>query len=88
MLKENDWIEYDAEKGWHYVMEEANTIGLIKDLFDDIADVVEYLKHKEKKRDLRMKLNKTIRRLRALNSLRAGQLVENGLYDRPLIFFR
>lgn len=38
-IKQNDWIKYSIEFGAYYTREQERTIGILKDLFDDIAEV-------------------------------------------------
>ena len=42
-IKHNDWIEYNAFLRAYYVIEDNKTIGLLSELFSDIADV--HLEH-------------------------------------------
>lgn len=48
-IRNNDWIRFDEEKGIYFAIEQNNTIGLLMELFDDIADVTPFLDYKERK---------------------------------------
>ncbi len=50
-IKQNDWINFDAVKGIYYVIERPNTLGILSELFDDIATVsLQHLDYKPKER--------------------------------------
>lgn len=46
-LLQNDWILFDTENRYYYVPEQAGTIGILHDLFDDLADVIDYLDYRQ-----------------------------------------
>jgi len=48
-IKHNDWIKFDAESGIYYAFEYPKTIGVITELFEDIAKVILYLDYKTRK---------------------------------------
>lgn len=43
----NSWLKYNAELGVYLTKEKPNTVGLLMELFDDIAFVKEYLDYKK-----------------------------------------
>ncbi len=50
-IKQNDWIEYDTSQRIYYVQEGKNTIGLLSELFSDIAEVrLDHLDYKSAER--------------------------------------
>ena len=48
-ISNNDWIEFDTKIGVYYSIEQSNTVGLLTELFDDIAEVTPFLDYKEHK---------------------------------------
>jgi hypothetical protein len=46
-IKSNSWINYNSELGAYIIVEKDNTVGLLIELFDDIAFVKEYLDYKK-----------------------------------------
>jgi len=46
-IKNNSWIKYNTELGTYVTKEKANTVGLLSELFEDIAVVKEYLDYKK-----------------------------------------
>ena len=50
-VKQNSWIKFDAVKGYYYTRERKNTLGLLSELFDDIAVVnLQHLDYKPRER--------------------------------------
>lgn len=48
-IKHNDWIKFDAESGIYYALEDTKTVGIITELFEDIAQVIPNLDYKPRK---------------------------------------
>ncbi len=48
-ISNNDWIEFDTKIGVYYSIEQSNTVGLLTELFDDIADITPFLDYKKRK---------------------------------------
>lgn len=50
-IKQNDWILFDSVKGFYYTPERKNTLGILAELFDDIAIVnLQHLDYKPQER--------------------------------------
>ena len=48
-IKHNDWIKFDSASGFYYTFENPKTVGIITELFEDVAWVIPYLDYKERK---------------------------------------
>lgn len=48
-IKHNEWIKFDSVSGFYYTFENPKTVGIMTELFEDIARVISYLDYKERK---------------------------------------
>jgi len=48
-IKHNEWIKFDAASGFYYTFEYPKTVGIMTELFEDVARVISYLDYKDRK---------------------------------------